>query len=44
MQHTLTPFLIGAASKTEGWGEERRERQRGTDRERGQLYVWGWVR
>lgn len=44
MQHTLTPFLIRALSKTEGLGEEKRERQRETEREKGQLHVQEWVR
>lgn len=31
MQHTLTPFLIRALSKTEGWGgkEERQKERKG---------------
>lgn len=28
MQHTLTPFLIRAPSKTEGWGGAERNRKR----------------
>lgn len=33
MQHTLTPFLIRAPSKTEGWGGEGRDRQKERKRE-----------
>lgn len=29
MQHTLTPFLIRAPSKTEGWGGGETEREKG---------------